>query len=328
MTDHTQILWLTPDKPENISVGRSRLADHLREHGYGVTLRGTTPETLVRSLWERRAYDAVIGTTRAGAIGGVLVSSVHQIPLIVDHVDPISQFRDTHPDWLAKLVKYMENVAFTRSAVSLFVYEAERKRVQKHAPVARKTALGVDYDRFSEPTEDVLAAGREHLPADLERPITVYIGGLESLYNVEAMLQAGSELGTGSLVIAGTGSLETTVRRAAAQTDRIHYIGTIPHETVPGVLAGCDVGLSLVDDPNTLKVLEYGAAGLPVVQLDGRARDRFGDRLTYTSVDPSSIQEAIRIASSRDENTLQSFVSKFDWGEIADTYADTIEQSC
>lgn len=327
MTDCVRILWLTPDKPKNISVGRSRLANHLREHGYGVTLRGTTPETLVRSLWERGAYDAVIGTTRAGAIGGVLVSSVHQIPLVVDHVDPISQFRDTHPDWLATLVKYMENVALSRSAASLFVYEEERERVQKHAPVTRKTALGVDYDRFSEPAEDVLTAGREYLPADIECPIVVYIGSLEPLYNVEAMLQAGSELGTGSLVVAGTGSLETTVRRAAAQTDRIHYIGTVHHETVPGVLAGCDVGLSLVDDPNTLKVLEYGAAGLPVVQLDGRARDRFGDRLTYTSVDPSAIREAIRIASHRDGNTLRSFVSEFDWGEIADTYADTLERS-
>jgi len=49
MTDQ-RVLWLTPDKPDNISVGRQRIADHLETRGFDVTLRGTTPRTVLRSL--------------------------------------------------------------------------------------------------------------------------------------------------------------------------------------------------------------------------------------------------------------------------------------
>lgn len=315
-----RILWLTPDKPDNISVGRSRVAHHLCEFGYEVTVRGTTPSTVLASLRERGAYDAIVGTTRAGAIGGTFVSLVHQCPLVVDHIDPLSQFLETHPTWLARFVELAENLAFTRSAATLFVYESERTRVEKYASKTVKTALGVDYGRFATPSEEVLRAGRDLLPEDRQRPIMVYVGGLEPMYNVDAMLEAGARLDPGSLIIAGTGTLEPTVKRTAERHDSIHYLGLIPHETVPGLLATCDVGLSLVDDPHTLKILEYGAAGLPVVQLDGRARRRFGDRLTYTDGSPASVRAAIISAANCDPEPLQSFVRQFDWRDIAKTY--------
>ncbi|MDB2250580.1 glycosyltransferase family 4 protein [Halorubrum ezzemoulense] len=315
-----RILWLTPDKPDNISVGRSRVAHHLREFGYELTVRGTTPSTLLASLRERGAYDAIVGTTRAGAIGGTLVSLAHQCPLVVDHIDPISQFLETHPAWLTRFVELAEDLAFTRSAATLFVYESERDRVEKYASETVKTALGVDYDRFATPSERILRAGRNLLPEDRQRPIIVYVGGLEPMYNVDAMLEAGSGLDPGSLIIAGTGSLEATVERTAELHDSVHYLGVIPHETVPGLLAACDVGLSLVDDPHTLKIMEYGAAGLPVVQLDGQARRRFGDCLTYTDGSPASVRAAMLSTANCDSEPLQSFVQQFDWRDIAQTY--------
>lgn len=327
MTDSARVLWLTPDKPDNISVGRSRLAMHLREDGYAVTVRGTTPKTVARSLRERGAYDVVIGTTRAGAMAGMVVSAVHGIPLVVDHIDPISQFYETHPTWLARLVEPVETFAFRRSAETLFVYEAERERVAQAAPRTTKTALGVDFDRFATPGEAVLSAGRELLPAGLEHPIAVYVGGLEPIYNIEAMLEAGTRLKTGSLVIAGAGSLADSVREAAASSGSVVFLGSISHDTVPGLLAACDVGVSLVDDPHTLKVLEYGAAGLPVVQLDGRARDRFGDRLTYTEADPEAISSAIETAATEgDGAALRSYVEQFDWQAIAEQYAEAVDR--
>ena len=302
------------------------MAHHLREYGYGVTVRGTTPSTLLTSLRETGAYDAVIGTTRAGAIAGTLVRLVHRVPLIVDHIDPISQFRRTHPDWLATLVETAENIAFTQSSATMFVYEEEQSRVEARAPVALKTYLGVDYDRFADPGADVLAVGRDLLPSDVEPPVAVYVGGLEPLYNVETMLSAGTDLETGSLVVAGAGSLADAAERTAARSETVHYLGTVPHKAVPGFLAACDVGLSLVDDPHTLKVLEYGAAGLPVVQLDGRARERFEDRVTYATADADAVVQAIAIASERDSEQLRTYVSRFDWADIAETYATAIEQ--
>ena len=69
-----RVLWLTPDKPADISVGRRRIAECLRADGFRVTLRGTTPRTTLAALRERDDYDIVIGTTREGAFAGALLS--------------------------------------------------------------------------------------------------------------------------------------------------------------------------------------------------------------------------------------------------------------
>jgi hypothetical protein len=60
-------------------------------------------------------------------------------------------------------------------------------------------------------------------------------------------------------------------RRALRETEGLRWHGAVPRAAVPGVLAGCDLALS-VRDPRveaarelSTKVLEYGAAGLPVV---------------------------------------------------------------
>jgi len=327
VTDRARILWLTPNKPDNISVGRSRIARHLRATGHDVVIRGTTLSTLFQSLRERGRYDVVVGTTRAGAIAGTIVSAVHRSGLVVDHIDPISQFEATHPDWLARFVRVAEHLAFARSAVTLFVYEQERERVRQYAPISEKTALGVDYDRFADPDGDVLQAGLELLPPGLNRPIAVYVGGLEPIYNVETMLAAGRTLAEGSMVLAGTGTMDDAVRQAAAENERIHYLGVVDHETVPGLLAACDVGLSLVDDPHTLKVLEYGAAGLGVVQLDGRTRERFGERITYTDLDPKAVREAIEVGAESRTDALRAYTKQFDWGTIAETYAEAVSRA-
>jgi hypothetical protein len=87
---------------------------------------------------------------------------------------------------------------------------------------------------------------------------------------------------------------------SAATTPAIHYLGTVDHETILGLLAACDVGVSLVDDPHTLKIIEYGAAGLLVVQLAGRAKARFGDRSICTPVEPAEVVRAIAAAVTRD----------------------------
>jgi glycosyltransferase involved in cell wall biosynthesis len=290
-----------------------------------VTLRGTTFATVIASLRERDRYDAVIGTTRAGALAGVVVSAAHQLPLIVDHVDPIAQFGATHGRWLSLIVQQAENIAFRSANATMFVYEEERRRVEKHASRTVKTALGVDYERFANPPTTVVADGRAHLPADLEKPVAVYIGGLEPIYNIKPLLAAGAELDSGSLVVAGAGSLSESVSGAAANTESIHYLGTVPHEEIPGLLTTCDVGVSLVDDPHTLKVLEYAAAGLPVVQLSGRAEARFGDLLTYTTTEPTQIKQAIATAAERDGTALQAYAQQFDWEAIAETYAKVIK---
>lgn len=318
-----RVLWLTPDKPENISVGRSRIAEHLRERGYMITVDRTTPLALINRLRERGQYDVVLGTTRAGAIAGMLLSRAHGIPLLVDHVDPIAQFRKTASRPVAVIIERLERLSFHIARQVLYVYPEEQERVEAYAD-ATKTNLGVDFERFASPVSDQTESVRERLDS-IDGSIAVYVGGLEPIYNVRTMLDAVDCLRDWTLVVAGDGMLRETVERAANEDERIVYLGTIPHKSVPELLALADVGISLVDDAHTLKVMEYGAAGLPTVQLAGQAEATFGDAVTYCSLDPSSIADAIETAAVTDASALRDIAKRHSWERIAEQYQSAID---
>ena len=321
----TRVLWLTPDKPDSISVGRRRIAECLRDRGMDVTLRGTTPRTMLTSLREYERYDVVIGTTRAGALAGVGLKLLG-VPLVVDHVDPIRQFTETHSRPLSFGVRLAENVAFVLADHVCYVYDEERARVRRYARDATEVDLGVAYDRFVDPSEGRLERARDHLAdegVDIDTPILVYVGGLEPLYHISTLLGAMEFLEDWTLVVLGTGSLTEEVERAAREHENIVYLGTVPHDDVPGYLHTADVGISLVDDPHTLKVLEYAAAGLGVVQARGRAGERFEGFVEFCDLEPRDIARAVENAGERGANDdFQNYVREFDYERVTSPMQD------
>jgi glycosyltransferase involved in cell wall biosynthesis len=322
----TKLLWLKPDKPQNISVGRERVSRVLSRRGFDVTVRGTNRRTVVISLRELDEYDVLVGTTRAGAIAATALGLIGRLPVIVDHIDPISQLYDTRPRWFAAFVERFENLSFRLADHVLYVYEEEESRVARRSRSYSQTTLGVDYDRFANPTEASLEAANERLASrELNDNIVTYVGGLEPIYNVSTLIDAMDHLSGWSLVIAGAGSLEDEVSGRAANRDDVEFLGTVPHEHVPGYLHRADVGVSLVDDPHTLKVLEYLAASLPVVQVEGRARTRFQDFVTYCALDPTEVARGIEDASQREVNVhALEFAEGFSWESVSSHYEEVL----
>lgn len=324
-----RVLWLTPNKPENISVGRRRIADHLLVTGVEVTMRGTTWLTALRSLGERDRYDVVVGTTRAGALAATAVSLAGGPPLVIDHVDPIRQFAATHDAAVAAAVRLAENATFRLADHVCYVYEEERERVERRAAQVTKSALPVDYERFADPSPAAVDRARSRLDEKgVDGPVLVYVGGLEPIYNVELLLDAADQLPAWTLVVLGAGSLGPAVRRAADRRENVIFLGTVPPGDVPGYLHAADVGVCLVDDPHTLKLLEYGAARLPAVQLAGRANERFEGLVEFCEGSPRSVAHAVSDAAARDEERLdrfQAFARQFDDSEIAAEYKTVLD---
>lgn len=327
-----EVLWLTPDKPENISVGRRRIADHLERAGHGVTLRGTTAETAWRSLRERGRYDVVVGTTRSGAIAAVPIARVHSVPLVIDHVDPIRQLAKTHPMWLVLGVRLAETVAFRMAAHVLYVYDEEAPRIRRHAQIATHTALGVEFDQFADPPDERVERAHATLrERERDGPVLIYVGGLEPIYRVETLLKAMNHLDGWTLVCLGTGSLAERVRAAANEREDVIYPGTVPHGDVPGYLHAADVGICLVDDPYTLKILEYGAAGLPAVQLAGHAEARLDDLVEFCRAEPADVARAVRAAhewDAQDRAAYREFAKEFDYAAVAEDYRRALIRVC
>lgn len=312
----TRILWLTPNTPTGISLGRRQLAAQLRSRGYSVDQEQAKPGHLTNL----HHYDAVIGTTRRGALLGQF-ARFSNTPFVVDHVDPIRQFHETASPLLAKPVDAGERLAFRTADHVLYVYREAARRVPQSK--ATKTTLGVEFHNFAAPPEGTLDAASAILDErDIGRGYAVYIGGLEPIYNVQAMIDA-VEYMDRDLIMMGEGSLRETVEQAAASVDGLHYLGNTVHEMVPAFVNLAGVGLSLVDDPHTCKVLEYGAAGLPVVHLRGRAQDILPDGITYTDADPELIATAVEFATASGE--LTEYAAKRDYATVADDYEVAIE---
>lgn len=322
------VLWLTPDKPDTISVGRQRIADCLRADGFRVTLRGTTSRTVLAALQETDDYDIIIGTTRAGAFAGSILKLLGT-PFVVDHIDPIRQFAETNSWPLAFGVRLAENVAFRLADHVLYVYDEERPRIERYAHATTETELGVAFERFADPDPETLGNARERLATagvETDDQTMIYVGGLEPIYHIEELLESMEHLDDWTLVVLGAGTMEGRVERAADEYENVVFLGSIDHEAVPGYLHAADIGISLVDDSHTLKILEYAAAELAVVGLRGRAEARFGEFVESCEPTPEGIARAVARAGGREESeAFRTAVKKYDYDRVADTYGKVLK---
>lgn len=187
--------------------------------------------------------------------------------------------------------------------------------------------LGIEFDLFANPPAWTIADANQRLDLDETTNVAIYIGGLEPIYHIKEMLKAFEEVDDWTLLVLGTGSLEFLVESSAGKHENIRFLETVSHEKVPGYVHCADVGLCLVDDPHTLKTVEYLATGIPVVQLDGRARRRFGDHVYYCDSHPDDIERAVRDAAATGAAEAgREFASQFGWSPLLDIYEDVIRE--
>lgn len=321
-----KVLWLRPDKPENVSVGRHRLGLALEERGHDVTIQNTTVADFRSVL--RDDPDVIVGTTRLGAFVGAWKRLVSGTPLIVDHIDPISQLRRSHGRVTTWGVSQAEKLAFRLADHVMVVYEEELPRVRQHASNVTHTSLGVDYDLFANPPEKAVRKARQTVATQVPEDGNniLYIGGLEPSYHLQTVVDSLDHLDGWHFVVLGDGSQQDWLEEVATTHDTVHYLGTVPYEEVPGYVHVADVGINLIDDPNTLKVLEYGAAGLSVVHVKGDAQTVFGESVTFCSLDPTDVAAAIERAKETPPDKLQTLARERNWGSLAETYEGVLQQ--
>lgn len=205
------ILWLRPDKPDNISVGRHRIGIELERRGHVVDIQNTTA-TKFRTVLDDDP-DAIVGTTRLGAFVGTWKRFVSGTPLVIDHIDPISQLRRSHGPVTTWGVNQAEKIAFRLADHVMVVYDEELPRVQRYASNVTHTTLGVDYDRFSDPSTETVQAAHEvmteHIPDDGR--VLLYVGGLEPPYHVPTVVNAMAHLDGWHLIVLGSQHIDAYV---------------------------------------------------------------------------------------------------------------------
>jgi glycosyltransferase involved in cell wall biosynthesis len=168
--------------------------------------------------------------------------------------------------------------------------ESEREIFRTADAVVAVSAALVEYVATRAPTVPVqriangadvaaIAAARTMRPRTSRTNVVVgFIGSMKPWHGVHELLDAFERVSrrhpTASLVFVGQGPEESALRERAREDlqlrERVRFMGAVSHDEIPPLLATFDIGAApyLPSDDfyfSPLKVIEYLAAGLPVV---------------------------------------------------------------
>lgn len=182
-----------------------------------------------------------------------------------------------------------------------------------------------------------------------DHPYVLFVGRFVEkkgvTYLLQAMVEVRRQLGDIRLVLVGTGPLETTLRKEAADLglfSAVTFTGPLPHSEIIKHLHGCRVACvpSIVDSRGETEgmptvVVEAMAAGARVVgtDVDG-IPDILKDARNGWLAKPADSQDLTRqiVAamqdSSADSRARRAVASArdHDWGEVARQYASVINE--
>lgn len=225
---------------------------------------------LVRSL---NRYDVLYVRNHAVAFPTALVARHQGVP-VVREIN--GTYRDIFTAW-----------PWTASVAPVFRFSIRRQIQWSDALIAVTEGLGEwARDQGAEAPVRVIpnAADADHFrpdartTRDLPERYAIFFGALAPWQGIDTLLEAVRRPewpGPVELVVAGEGALQQRVEAAASAGD-IVYVGRVPYEEMPGVVAGSMASLSTQENVggkgetglSPLKVFESMACGVPVVVSD------------------------------------------------------------
>ena len=332
------VLWLRATTGENISVGRERIADHLRERSISVDVVNASGKDAFSAVLTGFLgdYDVIVGTTRVGLYIGYPLSRVLQTGFVADIADPIVQIKHLRKCFYRFFERY-EIEVLKRCKEIAVVYDETADRLDAHDIDYTQVENGVDYEQFANPDPDAVIQSREILEnagVDMNNPIAIYLGGISSAYYLHDVLLASERCPEWQFVFIGEGPLESTVNNVAADSANVFFPGSFEYRLMPGFLNHASAGLGIVPIEQPLKILEYGAASLPTIAMRSGAEKRFSDdELFMIDPSPDTIVDALqtlRTDQKKAERLGEALRNRAEgtlWSEIADTYYSLIERS-
>ena len=198
--------------------------------------------------------------------------SYHFLLNYVQHDTSVFRVMDMHdhfPGWRGRAKQLAQKIA---PKVDLAVYSAQGLEPYVASLSPRQTFLvpnGVDFEFFQ--SEKRAHTSPHPLLKKISGPIVLYAGMLDSRLDWGLISHAASTLPEVSFVLAGPATVEF---KAWTWPENVHFIGSIPHQELPQLMASATAGIipfdvqgriDLIQGIRPLKLLEYMATGLPVV---------------------------------------------------------------
>ena len=240
-----------------------------------VALSARQGERLGRHLSKSRP-DAILETHNCLSLSGLRASRRAGVPLIVDDVAPPWEADDIGGVGLRPLHRRVFKALSRRSTLMIAVNGTMAECLIEAGVPAGKIAVvenGADLHRFK-PAAD-RAGERRRLAIDAGAPVLAFVGSFQAYHRAASLIAAFAALPfqSATLIMIGDGPGKAeceTLARQAGLADRIRFLGRLPNDAVPAVLAAADIAVlpATNDYGNPMKLYEYLAMGLAVVAPD------------------------------------------------------------
>ena len=183
---------------------------------------------------------------------------------------------------------------------------------------------GVNFEHFAGPR-----AIPEEIAA-LPRPLIGFAGGLTTPVDLSLVKRLSDEFPTASIVLVGPVRLDPTPLRAP----NVHILGARPYRDLPAYVQAFDVGIiPYVLNPHTvavdpLKLLEYLAAGVPVVTTDLPEVRKYRDAVAIAPDHDAFVREVRRAVTdgSGTRAERQRIAREHGWDRRAAAFVDILEE--
>lgn len=224
-------------------------------------------------------------------LAGAWLARRHRVPYFLEVNGPLAEERSRHGGLkLQRLARRCEGFVWREADLALPVTAALREHllaVGVRPERARVVANGVVLERFAAPA-----------PVSRDPPVLGFVGFVREWHGLDTVIRAMAAHPEVPAVftVVGEGPAKPALVALAAElgiAGRVRFTGLVPHEQVPGTVAGFDVALQprSVEYASPLKIFDYMAAGRAIVAPDQpNIREILEDGRTALLFDPGEPQ--------------------------------------
>jgi len=225
--------------------------------------------------------DVILETHVGFSLASALATEETGVPLIIDDIAPALEEATEFGDGIG--LKRVAQQVFTRvvdkASLIIAVSDHVRHHLDDIGVSPEKVALipnGFDHDTFHPDVNGLQRRTELGLKDGDGRVLIGFVGSFLRFHRLELLIEAFAKIEGDpqpELFLVGDGPEAPALRTRAGElgvSDRVHFVGRVPHQDVPSYLAAADITVlpGALDFGHSMKLLEYMAMGKPTVAPD------------------------------------------------------------
>ncbi|MEM2129661.1 MAG: glycosyltransferase [Candidatus Bathyarchaeia archaeon] len=270
--------------------------------------------------------DIILGEGFWGGLAGVMLKKVLRKPLVYDYIDRYIEIVGQGPlKTFALIESKIPRVADLTICAS---YYLEEKAKYYKAKLTEVIPNGFDPAWLS-------TRARRYEISD-RRKIVLFVGqiGMSMILLQSAFFLSPDIL----LIIAGSGVGEEKVKRfvkTCGLEGKVLLLGYVPHDQIPNLIMSSHVCVDTSGVETSLKLIEYGVFGKPVVAFEGPVTRRFMEdrEIAISQRNPKKLADKImrliqneENAKTMGENLKRKVITEYRWDLLSMKYASLLER--